>query len=101
MAHRQGKYCIRRNAWKKIKGDVPQFFLVKERIIPESQGDNDIIAGPFSNQYGSLFFDRQPELFEGMNEFKIKHHNNGPLIQVSQRCHDGISKIRYGFRPKL
>jgi len=69
------------------------YHLVKERIIPESQGDNDIIAGRFSNQYVSLFFDRQPELFEGMNEFKIKSHNNGPLVQVSQRCHDGISKV--------
>ena len=73
----------------------------KDSWIPESQGDNDIIAGRFSNQYGSLFFDRQPKLFEGMNEFKIKRHDNGPLIQVSQRCHNGISKIRYGFRPKF
>jgi hypothetical protein len=53
---------------------------VKERIIQESQGDNDIIAGRFSNQYGSLFFDRQPGLFEGMNEFKIKRHDNGLLF---------------------
>jgi hypothetical protein len=53
---------------------------VKERIIQESQGDNDIIVGRFSNQYGSLFFDRQPGLFEGMNEFKIKRHDNGLLF---------------------